>query len=341
MADSFPSDMGKLHTALQNSFGAIKRDMEELRTAHEALISTNNELADALEKAKADSVTPDQLDVLAIKVNETAEEAKRLERVEKKLDAASEKFNERFVSNANFNKKVDKLQKKVDGFESSSKDHLWKSDFNTFVDELNEELAKLRAQVEKMEGDGGRVVDMRLEDLRREIQSERSDLEKSESRFEKKTGGYVKASSMERALGDVNKEFDVVKDQLDAVRREIKLVAAGLSYSKQQYAKQKSRTQPSKVMGSKTIFDDDDLDMEVIKGDGSPSATKRRRMLFVGNAFIFMAFASLAVSVALTFFNKSPWDSYTLWGGGIGFMMLGTILRIAAIVRGQGEGSSA
>lgn len=330
MAGGYPSDTGKLHTALQNSFGAIKQDIDELRTAHEFLISANNKLADALEKAKANAVTPDQLNILNSRINEASEEARKIKNFEKKLDTTGEKFNERFVPNSTFNKKVDRLQAKIEGIESVSKEHLGKSDFNSFVDELNAELAKLRASFEKLEGEGGRVVDMRLEDLRRELQSERLDLEKSESRFEKKANGYVKSSSMERALVDINKEFDALKDQLGAVRREIKLVAAGLSYAKQQ-----SKTRPPNVTTSKTIFDDDDLDMEVIKGDSSPSATKRRRMLGVGNALIFMAFASLAVSVALTVLHKSPWDSYALWGGGIGFMIFGTVLRIMAIMRGR------
>ncbi len=340
MTGGYPRTMEQLHVALQNSFGGIRKDIEDIRTAHAFLVRANKELADAIERTHKEAVSADQLNLLKIKLSDAVEEAKKAASVEKKLDSAVDRIdkrlraiNEQFALTSDVGKKVSGLTARLDELASRKQQHLLADEFNTFVDELNSELRRLHDHIERLEGHGGRVVDMRIDELRHELDSERSEISEAALRLEGMQEKFVMVSSMEHALDDINAEFDAIKADVGGLRRDISSVVERHSLARKSVLQEKKG---SLKQASKMVVDDD-LDIEVIKTEGGPMEKREQRPLFWGNVLIALAFSSLFVSVFLTFLRKTPWDGYVLWGGGIGFMVLGTILRIVGIVKSKKE----
>ncbi|MCX8147388.1 MAG: hypothetical protein N3D84_02885, partial [Candidatus Woesearchaeota archaeon] len=106
-------NLNELDEALQKSFSAVKRDIEDLNSRLRMLQSSIIDIQKYLTNMQSDYVTIDKLNALKIKLADVNEEIKRLYRLEEAFKLLQERTIEK--------QKFEMLKKKIDGFDKLQK----------------------------------------------------------------------------------------------------------------------------------------------------------------------------------------------------------------------------
>ena len=241
--------IAQLNRALENSFGNIKRDMNEIKFALSSQAEQQLNLKKSLETARTAVVTPDKLNILKIKIGELNEGLKKVWDLEKQLRAMGgsktlqEATDELDAKVAALNFKIDEVNRK----------NVSETQMKTIVEQINSELNRMAAIVrdaeqrrdlirrqdiedhtrflaKKIASTNEDLADLRktcvtkddikgvLNDVSRDFGSIRKEIEI----VAKRETSFVKDTEVKRILDDINKEFDGISNEIGSLKKQNK-----------------------------------------------------------------------------------------------------------------------
>lgn len=208
------STIGQINRALENSFAAIKRDMNELKLAAASQAELSAQSRRDLEALREDAVTKDKLNVLKIKIGEVNDELKRIWDLEKNLQNVSASFGNLKSLRASMddlNGKLISLNMKITDI---NKQAVTETQLKALVSELNGELNRLAGDIRKVEAEreviNQKMLDKHSEKMMGRIESVRSEV----TAARKETREFVNKEEVQRVLAEINKDFDSLKKEL-------------------------------------------------------------------------------------------------------------------------------
>ncbi len=239
----------QLNRALENSFGNIKKDMNEIKFALSNHAEQQLNLKKSLESARIDVVTIDKLNVLKIKIGEINEGLKKVWDLEKQLRAMGgsktlqEATDELAAKVSALNVKIDEVNKK----------NVSEIQMKTVVEQINSELNRMAAILRESEQRRDMIRRQDIEDHTRflakriistnedlanlrkscvtkddirgvlnDISKDFASIRKELEAVAKKEPNYVKDNEVKKILEEINKEFDGISNEINSLKKQNK-----------------------------------------------------------------------------------------------------------------------
>ncbi len=210
--------IGQLNKALENSFAAIKRDMQDIKLSLNAQAEQNAQIRKELDDTKISSVSGDKLNVLKIKIGEMSEELNKVSDMEKQIktfDAAGSKKSV-LKEIDTLNAKLIALNMKLD---DTSKHAVTETQLKTLVAQLNGELNKLSQEVRAIEFKDDLVERKELNHYADKIAKRFDATQEHINDVRKTLKSYVDKDEMKRLLDEVNTGLDSIKRDVVTVNK--------------------------------------------------------------------------------------------------------------------------
>ncbi|MFC1728293.1 hypothetical protein ACFLZ7_02400 [Nanoarchaeota archaeon] len=203
--------IARINKALENSFGNIKRDMNELKDAvrvqNKEIIGLQSDGA----TLKSGIITKDKLDVLKIKVGELNENLKKIWDVEKNLKEVSE----RSVNRAFFEQAVDDLKSKIGqtNFKLGevNKNYVSEDQVKEAISNINQEFNGVHQSIKEARAIKAGISMDDVERHTSRVAKKVDEFEKDINKFKKQSQNLVTVSQTKDLLDDLNKELDSLK----------------------------------------------------------------------------------------------------------------------------------
>lgn len=241
------SQINQLNKALQNSFDAIKRDINDVKVSINAQAEKQASTVKEVEQVKSTAVTNDKINVLKIKMGDINEGLKKIWDMEKQLNALKGPvLHKKDVAAA-----LDDLNAKVAStslrLADLNKKVATESQLKSVVSGMNVELNKLAQEIRKVDVNAINIDDLRrldtkfakrfdsneaaLAELRKDTKSlaGKEDLKalyenvkKDLSSMQKSNAQYIKEGEVQSLLKNINKEFDGIANDLSSIKKQNK-----------------------------------------------------------------------------------------------------------------------
>ncbi len=170
--DKESMEFERLNEMLRNSFEGIRTDADNIKSAIRDQSVDVNSLRSEIEGLKSDFVTADKFNILKIKVSELLEEVKRVSKLEKGLarfdtDALTKEGFER--ERERIFAKLEDLRNEIILVDRISKAAISEVQLKKLIAELNAEFDKVKNDITGIEARGGKVVQDRIENFKKEF----------------------------------------------------------------------------------------------------------------------------------------------------------------------------
>ena len=212
----------ELDDVLRNSFTAIKKDMLQLQEVQHQQLLKLNETRQSISGSTADFITVDKFNVIKIKIGELNENMKKLWELDKKLIEVDAKA----MPEADFDKQAsewenefEKVRQDIKEIRSTSIDE---DQLNKLVQDLNEEFDSMKEHLDELRRIKDSITSGELEKRTKSIAHELEDLRREFQRIHKLTQEHVTPKQVESLIGDINQEFDEIKNSFKELESEIK-----------------------------------------------------------------------------------------------------------------------
>ncbi|HIH39275.1 TPA: hypothetical protein HA219_00935 [Candidatus Woesearchaeota archaeon] len=241
--------IAQLNRALENSFGNIKKDMNEIKFALSSQAEQQLTLKKNLDAARTEVVTTDKFNVLKIKIGEINEGLKKVWDLEKQLrvmggsKTLQEATDELSAKVAALNVKIDDVNRK----------NVSETQMKTVVEQINSELNRMAVIVREAEqrrdllrrqdieehtrflakriaSTNEDLANLRkacvtkddikgvLNDVSKDFASIRKDIEA----VAKREASFVKDTEVKKILDDINKEFEGMSNEISSLKKQNK-----------------------------------------------------------------------------------------------------------------------
>ena len=253
------SNIAQLNKALENSFAAIKKDMNELRVSINSQNEKFNSVHKEIDTARTNSVTSDKLNVLKIKLGEVNEDVKKVWDIEKQVKGMTSTVNKKSLL-----ERLDEVQDKVVAMEIKLGQKIANIDnkaatevqLKAVVSQVGGELQKLSNEIRKSEtsieelrrrnnnkelqklADGINstnkdVVEVRkllqsyvdkdeMKNLVNDVTKDLDSMKKDVSTLYKRDSAFIREAEMKNVLKSINKEFDGVANEISSLKNKNK-----------------------------------------------------------------------------------------------------------------------
>lgn len=323
MADD-TARLRRLDTNLKNSFSKIREEIDGLKGKLEFQLAAMKDMKKELDDSKNDFVTVDKINILKIKIGDIMESLKAMERLDKKInDVQSMSSSREQTENS-----LDEIRAKLDSVEKKAKSAIADSKFGKLVREMNEEFSKLRNSVKDVEEKGGSIVKDRLGKLEQELNRRIFSIEEKLSLLGSDLRKRPAKQEINQLLRSVNSEFDSIKEQLDDVRilrNDLKTIR------RDKLNKASFEQQIIEIRGEMGNLKSA---IENIRRSRRIEERKGISIYFIANILIALAFVLLGASLVLFFTGSESYMDYFIYGA-IASFVLGLIMRVIAVFRGQ------
>lgn len=212
------TNIAQLNRALENSFGAIKRDMNEIKLALKTQAESNTSLKKDVEALREDVVTKDKINVLKIKIGEINEGLKKIWDVEKELKSKGYSS-----SYKDLQKRLDELNAKFIGTELKlnelNKTSVSEIQMKTLIEQINSELNKMASNLREAETRRDEVRREDIEYYTKQLAQRLNSTNKDLDLLRKEVKTYVDKTDVKKILDDINKEFTDVRKEMNSISK--------------------------------------------------------------------------------------------------------------------------
>ena len=210
--------IAQLNRALENSFAAIKRDINEVKLSLNSQAEQYFTIKKSIEEVKTDSITKDKINVLKIKIGELNEGLKKVWDIEKQLKSLQTTSGNKVLTQA-----IDELHAKLIALnlkvEEVHKHAVTESQLKTLVAELNAELNNIASNIRDAEMRRDEVRRQDIEHYAKKI-VERVDTTNNDlANLRKEVKNYVDKDQVKKILEEINNDFDSVKNELSTMAK--------------------------------------------------------------------------------------------------------------------------
>ncbi len=353
-----------LNIRLRNSFETIKQDMQDLKQSQMASLRSSKEIRNEVVSIKENFTSKDKFNVLKIKLGGLNEDMKKLGKVEKDLD----KLKETSAKKDNVEKQLSEFKKDLKAMDKQVETAATEKQLAKLIEEVNSEFDLVKDDLNKLDKKGGKAAELMVERDREKNQVVIDELKAKIQGMKQSLNHTIKKSSVESLVGDINVEFDDVKENIETVESDIKHMATEIK-SLQKEAAMKKRVDEKfkevrvemgdlkaeleeeflktrkliKKLDIKSSATPDkknkeDLKKELMKAYKiKPSKTaegkkKGKGLLITSNILIALAFASLGGSIVTYFLDYIKTMDICIIAA-IALFVVGVVMRVVAIMR--------
>ncbi len=214
--------IAQLNRALENSFGAIKRDINQIKLVANSNSEQFSTIRKQLDSLQTDSVSKDKINVLKIKLGEVNEDVKKIWDLEKQVKAINAPTAERKIMHGaidDLNAKLVTTQLKLGEL---GKQAATETQLKTVVSGINAELNKILSEIRNVEIHkdelGKREMNAFEQKIGKRFDNTYDDIEE----LRKEVKNYVNKNELKSVLSDVNDDFDSIKKDLVSLQKESK-----------------------------------------------------------------------------------------------------------------------
>ncbi len=215
------TNINQINKALENSFAAVKKDMDEIKAALSMQSDQSSLLKKEIENAKTDFVSKDKVNVLKIKIGELNEGLKKIWDIERQIKSAGS-----LGQSKNLQSSVDELNSKLIAMNMKvnelNKTYVSESQLKLLMNEINSELNSMASALREAEV---RRDDVRRKDIEKynehlvkRIDSVNNDFEK----LKQKLKVCVDKEELKKILETLNSDFSGVRNEIKKVYEENK-----------------------------------------------------------------------------------------------------------------------
>ncbi|HME86918.1 MAG TPA: hypothetical protein VKE88_00735 [Candidatus Nanoarchaeia archaeon] len=256
------NSISQINRALENSFSAIKRDMNELKLIAHTNADQFSTLRKDIEALKGESAPKDKMNVLKIKVGELNEEIKKMWELDKKIEALKapqfdrkslrielnelntkliatelrlQEYNKRAATEAqvrsvvtNVNTEFNKVLAELRNIEIK-KDELGRKIISQFESKIDKKFAAEHDAISALRKEVKNYVHKdELKVVIKELSNDLDSMRKELATSQKDNKAFVKEGEIQNLVKNINKEFDGVAHELESIKKQGKeFVTAG------------------------------------------------------------------------------------------------------------------
>ncbi len=247
------TSIAQINRALENSFGNIKRDMNDLKVLINSQSDSFSGIRKELESIKADAVTKDKINVLKIKLGEVNEEVKRVLDLEKNLkvspstvkslkqivdelnaklialDVRFNQLNKTAISETQLKTLVTQVNTELNRFalelrnSEVKRDDIRRSDIEQYTKHLSNKIVSSNQDITNLRSDLKNYVDKNeVKRILDDINNDFSNVKKEIGTIYKRDNAFVRETEVKDILKKINKEFDGVANELESLKKQNK-----------------------------------------------------------------------------------------------------------------------
>jgi DNA repair exonuclease SbcCD ATPase subunit len=329
----------------------------EIRSSQIANVTSAKELRQEIEGLKQQFVSVDKFNLLKIRMAELGEQFRRIDKVEKAVKEAED----RATDVTRLSKALDDLKAEMGQVDKTAKAAVTEGQMRKLVEEINAEFDAVKADVSRIEGKGGKVADLRIARFSEQVEAKLDELRAKTQRLQEVTAEQVKRPAVDALVGDINGEFDRVKDSVERLHDDLKRMRDDIKEIRREAAlKDDVEEQLKQLRKTMTSLRSDmrDAPRSMVFPDEKPKTMlkeafaklgkrkekvvvmdeprPRSRLLTLSTIVIVLSFLGLAASVGVFFLGFSEAMDYLIVAS-IVLFVLGIILRVTALVKEEAE----
>ena len=256
--------------------------MDRLKDTLAVNVHSTSELSREIGDLRKESVSAEKLNVVRIKIGGLNEDIKRLNSVYSEfradsggkldmIDRTLKNLGETAARKINVNDSIEELKKSIESVRRSNTNLVSKSGMERLVREINSEFENTRKEMDIVSLNGGRVVEKKMLEARKEFRKFREDtgneilllknehaknakdlekkagqlkiefdaakkeLEKRTEKYRKELSAFVKRKQIEGLVEDVNGEFNELRKDIDRLSSSIDINSQELNSVKSRF----------------------------------------------------------------------------------------------------------
>lgn len=212
--------IAQLNRALENSFGNIKRDINEIKLLVHTSADRYGQLQRDIITIKDESASKDKINVLKIKLGEVNEELKKVWEIEKKVNTMNQPPKKAFQES------LDELNAKLVSTElrlnNEMKTSASENQLKTVVAGINKELNALSNEIRNVEFRKDMLSHEVIKSFENKIGNRFRENNEAFIELRKSLKEYVNKNELKSVVNEINNDFDSVKRELASVQKDSK-----------------------------------------------------------------------------------------------------------------------
>ncbi|MBN2421151.1 hypothetical protein JXB27_02635 [Candidatus Woesearchaeota archaeon] len=212
--------ISQLNRALENSFGNIKRDINEIKVLVHSSADRYGQLQREILTIKDETASKDKINVLKIKLGEVNEELKKVWEIEKKVNVMNQPPKKAFQES------LDELNAKLVSTElrlnNEMKTSASENQLKTVVAGINKELNALAQEIRKVEFKKDILSNDVVRSFENKIGNKFRENNQAFIELRKDLKNYVDKNELRGVVNEMTNDFDSVRKELLSVQKDAK-----------------------------------------------------------------------------------------------------------------------